>query len=463
MKVKTISRLGDRYVPARNTQELATPRNLNPAVHPFERAREYTRAVTATKLERMFAQPFVGQLGDGHRDGVYQIARNYASTNQVASGDGEGVIKYWNMTSRDEALSFRGHYGMVTGLSVTPRRGLLSCGDDKTIKLWSLESSDFPEETDDLNVFRQGSNTEGLLKTFAGEFAFSGLDHHADEDTFVTGGASIQLWDVNRLNYILNLSWGADNVNRVKFNRLETNVLALTGLDNLIVLYDIRLNLAVQKTVTQMRGNALLWNPVEPFLFALGHDDHNAYLWDMRKMDRLLNVYKDHVSAVMDVDFLPTGQELATGSYDKTVRLYKTRLGHSRDIYHTKRMQRVFCVCFTTDARYLLTGSDDTNIRLWRADASDRSRVRLAREQAKLRYDAKLKERYQYMPEVKRISRHRHLPTTVKKAAEIKRVEISSLKRREENNRRHRKDGAVPRVPERERHIRGTAIKDTEQ
>lgn len=43
--------------------------------------------------------------------------------------------------------------------------------------------------------------------------------------------------------------------------------------------------------------------------------------------------------------------------------------GRSRDVYHTKRMQRVFSVRFTGDANYVLSGSDDTNIRLWKAQS----------------------------------------------------------------------------------------------
>lgn len=454
MKVKTISRSADTYVPARNTQESALPRNLDPALHPFERAREYTRAVTATKLERMFARPFVGQLGDGHRDGVYCLARNFRTTNQVASGSGDGVVKYWNMTSRAETLSFRAHYGMVTGLFVSPA-GLLSCGDDKTIKLWSLDVNEFGE-TDDSKV-----KTAGLLKTFGGEHAFKGLDHHVSDELFVTGGASVQLWNMSRSNYVANMSWGADNVNSVRFNRTETNVVASCGADNSIVLYDIRTSTPVQKVVTNFRANALSWNPMEAFHFALGHEDHNAYLWDMRNLTKSLNIYKDHVSAVTDLDFSPTGQELVTGSYDKTIRLYRAREGHSRDVYHTKRMQHVFCVGFTTDSRYVLSGSDDANVRVWRSNASERSNVKSSRERAKLNYDQKLKDRYKYMPEVRRIARHRHLPSVVKKAQQIKTVELQSLKRREENARKHSKP--APRVPERQKHVRGTAIKEDEE
>lgn len=123
-------------------------------------------------------------------------------------------------------------------------------------------------------------------------------------------------------------------------------------------------------------------------------------------------------------------------------------------------MQRVFSVKFTTDARYILSGSDDANVRLWRAVASDRSNIKSARQRSKLEYDAALKERFKHMPEIKRIARHRHVPKVVKKANEIKRTEIDALKKREDNERRHSKPGSKPFVSEREKHIRGTAIKD---
>lgn len=458
MKIKTIKRSLDNYVPVRNTQESALPRNLDPALHPFERAREYTRALRATKLERMFAKPFIGQLGDGHRDGVYSIAKNFSTTSQIALGSGDGVIKYWNLGTKQETILFKAHYGMVSGLCVTPENQMLLCGDDKTVKLWSVFANDFdlqPQFADE-EVYKNDEG-RGLVKTFVGEHAFKGIDHHREDPIFVTGGAKIQLWDESRLKPTLDLSWGADNITTVKFNLTETNVIASLGSDNALVLYDIRTNLAVQKVVTNMRQNAICWNPMEAYMFASACEDHNAYLWDMRYLSSARNIYKDHVAAVMDIDFSPTGEEVVTGSYDKTIRIYRTNEGHSRDIYHTKRMQRVFQTKFTTDSRYILSGSDDTNIRVWRTNASERSGIKLAKQRAQLEYDAALKERYKYMPEIRRIARHRHLPIAVKNAGDIKRTELASLKRREDNNRRSTGEDVVH---ERKRHVRGTAFKD---
>lgn len=42
------------------------------------------------------------------------------------------------------------------------------------------------------------------------------------------------------------------------------------------------------------------------------------------------------------------------------------------DIYH---QLRVFCVKFSCDASYIISGSDDTNLRLWKAKASEQMGV----------------------------------------------------------------------------------------
>ena len=165
---------------------------------------------------------------------------------------------------------------------------------------------------------------------------------------------------------------------------------------------------------------------------------------------------KDHVAAVMDVEFSPTGEELVSASYDRTVRLWSRMKGHSRDVYHTKRMQRVFSVKWTPDSKYILSGSDDGNIRLWRANASKREGIKSARQREALEYNAKLVERYSHMPEIRRIARHRHIPKVVKKAGEIKAEELKAIKRRNENERKHTKKQHRKRQNERERMVLAT-------
>ncbi|KAK9459127.1 WD40-repeat-containing domain protein [Lipomyces oligophaga] len=445
MKVKALSRSSDTYLPARSTEVSRTPRNLDPELHPFQRAREYTRALNATKLERVFATPFVGQLGHGHVDGVYCLAKNIRQVNIIASGSGDGVIKYWDLSSREQVASFSAHRGIVNDLAVSLDGNLLSCGMDSTVKYWDVSN---PNDT-------------SPVKTFLGSSGFTGIDQHRSQSIFATSSAKVELWDLNRSKPTVDLSWGADNANTVKFNQSEQSILATTGSDRSLILYDIRSNSPVQKLITSMRSNAISWNPMEAYVFATANEDHNAYMYDMRNLKKSLNVLKGHVMAVMDVDFSPTGQELVTGSYDRTLRIYNVRHGQSRDVYHTKRMQRLFSVKFTMDSQYILSGSDEGNIRVWRTNAAARSGVKSARQRTKLEYDEALKQKYKSLPEIRRISRHRHLPSSIKKAEDIKRIEIDSRKRKQDNMRMRSAKGSMPYVPEREKHIVGVALKDT--
>ena len=72
---------------------LLVPRNYDPSLHPFEVSREYTRALNATKLERVFAKPFLASL-DGHRDGVNCMAKHIKSLSTLLSGSCDGEVNH---------------------------------------------------------------------------------------------------------------------------------------------------------------------------------------------------------------------------------------------------------------------------------------------------------------------------------------------------------------------------------
>jgi hypothetical protein len=76
------------------------------------------------------------------------------------------------------------------------------------------------------------------------------------------------------------------------------------------------------------------------------------------------------------------------------VRVFGHQAGHSREVYHTKRMQRVFCVKFSGDAGYVLSGSDDMNVRIWKAHAAEQLGTMLPREKRKHAYKRALVDRY---------------------------------------------------------------------
>ncbi|KAF9976762.1 rRNA-processing protein sof1 [Actinomortierella ambigua] len=458
MKVKVLSRSADDYTRARSSDIHKVQRNLDPTLHPFEKAREYTRALRATKMERMMAKPFLAAMS-GHVDGVYCMAKHPKKLDWLVSGGGDGDLRLWSLSDQKTLWATQGHKAMVTGISSFLEGNMfISCSNDRTVKIWDPTQFQLDEEDRRGDAFSFAASTATAqiapLATYSGKNAFSGLSHHRSDNIFATSGSVVDIWDHDRAEPIQSLNWGVDTINTVKFNQTETNILASTGSDRTIILYDLRTSQPITKVILAMRTNAIAWNPMEAFNFMAANEDHNIYAFDMRKLDKAHNVLKDHVSAVMSVDYSPTGEEVVTGGYDRTVRIYKAREGHSRDMYHTARMQRVFSVIYTMDNKYVLSGSDDGNVRLWKARASDRLGVRSNRERGHLEYAEKLKEKYQHVPEIRKIARHRNTPKPIKSAQARKKIMLDSRKTKEENMRKHtKKENQKERIPERKKAI----------
>ena len=92
----------------------------------------------------------------------------------------------------------------------------------------------------------------------------------------------------------------------------------------------------------------------------------------MRKLDFPLQVHKDHVSAVISLDYNPTGREFVSAGYDKTIRIWNSRDRRSKEVFHTKRMQRLTDVLWSNDSRFIISSSDEFDIRIWKANASEK-------------------------------------------------------------------------------------------
>jgi WD repeat and SOF domain-containing protein 1 len=68
-------------------------------------------------------------------------------------------------------------------------------------------------------------------------------------------------------------------------------------------------------------------------------------------------------------------------------------------------VRRVSSSIFTADARFVLSGSDDGNVRIWKAKASEKLGIITARERAAIEYRESLKDRWKHDNEVGRIQR----------------------------------------------------------
>lgn len=415
-----------QHLPSRPGDPTPTSRNLDPLLHPFAKARERTRALNAAKMDRIFAKPFVASL-EGHVDAVECLARQPGALSTVASGSWDGGLIVHDISTRERRLHVpQAHKGKVTGVCWAGEGRLLSCGVDKTVKLWSMNQVG-----------------EEPINVFPAKYAFNTIDHHRNDPVFATGSSLVQVWDETKSAPISNLTFptSTETITAVRFNPAEPSLLASIGSDRTFTLYDTRTGRAERRVVMQMRNNALSWSPTFPTSLLLASEDHNLYTFDVRHLGAPSQIYKAHVAGVMSCDWAPTGLEFVSGGWDRTVRIWKEGKGTGPEVYHTKRMQRVSSTVFTADARFVVSGSDDGNVRVWKAKASDKLGIITARERAAMEYRDSLKERWKMDKEVGKVIRTRHLPKPVYKANTLKRTMLDARRVKEERRRKHTRAG----------------------
>lgn len=193
MKIKALTRSLDAHAPARKGDAAPASHNLDAYQHPFDRPREYTRALNAAKLERMHAKPFVGAC-EGHSDGVYSLAVDSKRLAFAATGAGDGEIRLWDLSNKASVKSYYGaHRGIISSLVISPisfpsgmsfasegssknsrlsGRRLLSAGTDRVVRMWDADP--------------QASRFGGAL------YGQTIGDDEDEEEEELTGGGSIR-------------------------------------------------------------------------------------------------------------------------------------------------------------------------------------------------------------------------------------------------------------------------------
>ena len=159
------------------------------------------------------------------------MAPHPSSLSKFASGSGDGVVKTWDLTSREEVWQAKAHDNVVKGLAWVDDH-ILTCGMDGA-KLFGDQSK----------------NNTAPTATWLG--TFTSLSKHRTKSSFAAATTdSIKVFDLERSAAPEVLRWSAashDTILNVCFNPVETSVLGSTATDRSICLYDLRTSSALTK------------------------------------------------------------------------------------------------------------------------------------------------------------------------------------------------------------------------
>ncbi|PVF91890.1 WD40 repeat-like protein [Serendipita vermifera] len=142
------------------------------------------------------------------------------------------------------------------------------------------------------------------------------------------------------------------------------------------MVYDIRhfllsFSTPIVDSLPHIYLSALPFSPMKSLLHQEGHKMFPNVLSVLRgcseKWPEPPQAWQGHTASVSSVAFSPDGRQIASGSTDRTIRVWDAKTGQPIGEPLRGHTQSVYSVVFSPDGQQIASGSDDKTIRLWDA------------------------------------------------------------------------------------------------
>lgn len=393
----------------------------NPKYNPLRLEKDYVRALNATKIDKFMSKPLI-KTYMLHNEGINKLER-YKTNFITASYSNEIII--WDLLQR----VVKNKYELSTVINtIGINDKYCFASQDKSILLLDNQSDSNHEFCYD-ELYGFNNNTIDKHKKFSTS-QLNKMSYSSKIDSKYT----ITWMNIKDTNVVISTlnnyfiysldqnSYAYERSGECKFIKFNASFPGLIGGINNSKMFveDIRSN----TKIISIKGAYNCFNFYEDMLY-IGGDNYTVF--DMRNIEKPIKEY-DIVGSVLSIDNTCKHGKNRTVLGTTENIIYTFNKEALSDIYYNQRMGLVHGVKYSGCGNYIISGSDDGNIRLWKAISNQKSLIS-AKEKKSIEERVMLQYKFKNINEIERIKKHIFLPKDIKQKIKEQNIKRDKLNR----------------------------------
>jgi WD40 repeat protein/ABC-type dipeptide/oligopeptide/nickel transport system ATPase subunit len=303
-----------------------------------------------------------------HADDYQVLTLAFHPDNRVlATGHSDGRMRLWDILTGTLTCTLAAHHRHIASLRFShDGRVIVTGGDDTTAKIWA-----YPDSTNG-----NGDRLPSLQQTLTTHTKRVWSVRFSPDDRFLatgSGDGTVQLWETNTWtvvdrfpvypNWMFSMDISPDG-----------RLLATGNIQKEIKIWDLRscqidppADLSERVALTTLRGHTALASSLkfspDGNLLASGSSDRSVRLWDTRSWHEL-SLWQGYSNSIPCVTFAPDGTQFVAATQDGIACVWDLRTGN---LIHalTGHRQGLVAVDYHPNGESIVSSSADGTVKIW--------------------------------------------------------------------------------------------------